>query len=583
MTEIVWTGDAIDDPGALRSCVRDLVSLSAVPARWADRMPDTIAESLRDLLMRVLRSDRVFVQLAGRNVRNTPALARPTRRGALRPMQRHLTPHTNDVILDADALEALRFVSYPIGMRGELGRFGVGSLRADFPTKLETQLMQATANEIATALRQATLLLEHEEVVGSLRARVNQQDAIARLSQEALTDVPLGDLLHEGVRTVCEALDADCSELLELAPDGESLSLSAGVGWDSSNIGAAHVRSDPSTQPGYTLLAGVPVIVQDVRTETRFEASQMCRDAGMVSSITVVLHGVERPFGVLGAHSRSHRVFTTNDAHFLQSIANLLTVALQRRRAEAEREQLFVRTSAAHAEAERRSRDKSQHLTCLSHELRTPLNAIAGYVEILEMGVHGPLTGPQRSDLARIRHNERYLMRLVNNVLTFMKLDAGHVVYEPAVVSILDMLESVEHVVRPLMQVKHLRYKKRKPEREPWVLADGDKVQQILVNLLTNSTKFTEPRGKIEIDFTGDDRVVRTRVRDSGCGIPRVEIERVFEPFVQLRELDSRMAEGTGLGLAISRQFAEAMHGRLYAESVKGKGSVFTLELPRSG
>jgi len=583
MTEIVWTRDSIDDPGALRSCVRDLVRLSAVPARWADRMPDTIAESLRDLLMSVLRSDRVFVQLAGRNVRNTPALARPSRRGALRPTQRHLTPHTNDVILDADALEALRFVSYPIGIRGELGRFGVGSLRADFPTKLETQLMQATANEIATALRQATLLLEHEQVVGSLRARVNQQDAIARLSQEALTDVPLGDLLHEGVRTVCEALDADCSELLELAPDGESLSLSAGVGWDSSIIAAARLRSDPSTQPGYTLLAGVPVIVQDVRTETRFEASQMCRDAGMVSSITVVLHGVERPYGVLGAHSRSRREFTSNDAHFLQSVANLLTVALQRRRAEAEREQLFARTSAAHAEAERRSRDKSQHLTNLSHELRTPLNAIAGYVEILEMGIHGPLTERQRSDLARIRHNERYLMRLVNNVLTFMKLDAGHVVYEPAVVSILDMLESVEQVVRPLMQVKHLRYKKRKPDREPWVLADGDKVQQILVNLLTNSTKFTEPRGKIEIDFTGDDRVVRTRVRDSGCGIPRVEIERVFEPFVQVRELGSRMTDGSGLGLTISRQFAEAMHGRLYAESVKGKGSVFTLELPRSG
>jgi signal transduction histidine kinase len=583
MTGLVWTPDSIDDRGALRSCVRDLVRLSSVPERWADRMPDTIADSLRDLLMNVLRSDRVFVQLAGRSSRKVPMLARAARRGELRAELEQLSLNDDDIIPDADELAALRFVSYPIGMRGEMGRFGVGSLRADFPTNLETQLMQATANEIATALRQATLLLRHEEVVGSLRSRVNQQDAVARLSQEALTDVPLRDLLQEGVRTVREALDADCSELLELTPDGGALFLSAASGWSPGMIGGARVESDPSTEPGYALLAGVPVIVQDSRTETRFGTPPMFRNAGIVSSISVVLHGVERPFGVLGAHSRAHRVFTTNDAHFLQSIANLLTVALQRRRAESEREQLLARTRAAHAEAERVSRDKTQHLAYVSHELRTPLNAIAGYVEIMEMGIHGPLTEPQRSDLARIRSNQRYLMRLINNVLTFMKLDAGQVAYEPSVVSILDVLESVEEMIRPLMQAKHLKYKKRKPDREPWVLADGDKVQQVLVNLLTNATKFTEPRGTVEINFAGDERVVRTRVRDSGCGIPTVELERVFEPFVQVKELGSKMAEGTGLGLAISRQFAEAMHGRLYAESVKGKGSVFTLELPRSG
>jgi signal transduction histidine kinase len=468
-------------------------------------------------------------------------------------------------------------------MRGELGRFGVGSLRADFPTKLETQLMEATANEIATALRQATLLLQHEEVVSNLRARVNQQDAFGRLSQEALADVSLDNLLEEGVRTVCEALDADCSELLELAPDGETLLLSAGVGWDSGMIGVARVRSDPSTQPGYTLLAGVPVIVLDSRTETRFDAPQMFRDAGVVSSITVILRGVERPFGVLGAHSRAPRMFTTNDAHFLQSIANLLTVALQRRRAEVEREQLLARARTAREEADRERGDKSRHLAYVSHELRAPLNAIAGYIDIMEIGIHGPLTETQRSDLARIRHNQRYLLRLINNMLTFMKLDAGHVAYDPSIVSILDMLESVEEVVRPMMEAKHLRYKKRKPEREPRVLADGDKVQQILVNLLTNAIKFTDPKGMVEISFAGDDHVVRTRVRDSGCGIPTVAIERVFEPFVQVSESGSKMTEGTGLGLAISRQFAEAMRGRLYAESVEGKGSVFTLELPRSG
>jgi signal transduction histidine kinase len=572
MTGMVWTGDSIDDARALRTCVRDLVTLSSVPERWAERLPDTIAESLRDLLMSVLRSDRVFVQLADHGTHEAPALVR---------REPPLPPRTDEVLLDVDALAALRFASYPIGMSGKMGRFGVGAPRADFPTKLEKQLMQATANEIATALRQATLLLRHEEVVGNLRARVNQQDAVARLSQEALTDVPLHDLLQEGVRIVREALDADFSELLELSPDGNTFLLSAGVGWKAGKVGVVQMDCEASSLPGHTLHAGVPVIVHDSRTETRFEAPRLFRDEGIISSITVVVHGVERPFGVLGAHCRERREFTTDDAHFLLSIANLLTVALQRRRAEAEREQVLARTSAAHAEAERVSRDKTQHLAYVSHELRTPLNAIAGYVEMMEMGIHGPLTESQRADLGRIRHNQRYLLRLINNVLTFMKLDAGHVAYEPDVISLMDTLAAVEEVVRPLMQAKQLKYKKRKPEIDPWVLADSDKVQQILVNLLTNATKFTSPKGVVEVNFTGDAHVVRTRVRDSGRGIPTVEMERVFEPFVQVRDPVSKMTEGTGLGLAISRQFAEGMRGRLYAESEEGKGSVFTLELPR--
>jgi signal transduction histidine kinase len=173
------------------------------------------------------------------------------------------------------------------------------------------------------------------------------------------------------------------------------------------------------------------------------------------------------------------------------------------------------------------------------------------------------------------------LLRLINSVLTFMKLDSGHVEYELSVVSIPEMLDAVEQTVRPLMQARQLRYRKRKPQIEPRVLADGGRVQQILVNLLTNATKFTSPKGVVEVDFFVDECVVRTRVRDSGCGIPSGELERVFEPFVQVKDPLGTMTEGTGLGLAISRQFAEGMNGRLYAESEEGKGSVFTLELPR--
>jgi signal transduction histidine kinase len=584
MTGVVWTRDSIDDIRAVHSCLRDLVALSSIPARWTGRMPDAISESLHELLVNVLRSERMLVQLneEGGRSHELTAVARAQRRKES-PSQPGLPPPNGDeAIPNVDPLHALRFVSYPSRTGGETGRYAMGSLHVDIPTNRETQLMQATANELATALRQTTLVRRSEDAAGSLQARVSQQAAIARLSHEALTDIPLHDLLQEGVRIVREGLQADCSELLELAPDGSSLLLSAGSGWKAGMIGVTHVPSDPSSLAGYTLRAAMPVIMQDLRTETRFEPWRVLLEHGVVSSINVILHGSDGPFGVLGAHSRTRRVFTSDDVHFLQSIANLLAVALQQRRAESDREHLLERTNAAHAEAERVSRDKTQHLASMSHELRTPLNAIAGYVEMMEMGIHGPLTSAQRSDLGRIRHNQRYLLRLINSVLTFMKLDSGHVEYELSVVSIAEMLSSVEQTVRPLMQAKQLKYKKRKPQLELWVLADGGKVQQILVNLLTNATKFTDPKGVVEVDFVADDRVVRTQVRDSGIGIPSVELERVFEPFVQVKDPAATMIEGTGLGLAISRQFAEGMHGRLYAESERGKGSVFTLELPRS-
>jgi signal transduction histidine kinase len=583
MTGFVWTRESIDDIRALHSSLRDLVALSSIPARWTRGLPDAISESLQDLLVNVLRSERMLAQLnEGGRSHELTAVARVLRRRERRSKHGPLPLNGEDAAPDVDPLHALRFVSYPSRTGGETGRYAVGSLRADIPTNLETQLMQATANELATALRQTTLVRRGPNAAGSLQARVSQQAAIARLSHEALTDMPLQDLLEEGVRIVREGLEADCSELLELAPDGSSLLMSAGSGWKVGMIGVTNVQSDPSSLAGYTLHAGMPVIIQDVRTETRFEPWRVLREHGVMSSINVVLRGSDRPFGVLGAHSRTRRVFTTDDVHFLQSIANLLAVALQQRLAESDREHLLARTNAAHAEAERASRDKSQHLASMSHELRTPLNAIAGYVEMMEMGIHGPLTSAQRSDLGRIRHNQRYLLRLINSVLTFMKLDSGHVEYELSVVSVAEMLSSVEQTVRPLMQAKQLKYRKRKPPIELCVLADGGKLQQILVNLLTNATKFTDPRGVVEVDFVADDRVVRTQVRDSGIGIPSVELERVFEPFVQVKDPGAGIIEGTGLGLAISRQFAEGMHGRLYAESERGKGSVFTLELPRS-
>ena len=233
---------------------------------------------------------------------------------------------------------------------------------------------------------------------------------------------------------------------------------------------------------------------------------------------------------------------------------------------------------------------KSEFLTAMSHELRTPLNAIAGYAQLLEMGVHGPLTDEQREALNRIQRSESHLLALINDVLNFAKLEAGRVVYDVADVRLADVAGEVVSMIEPQAEAKGLAIEVRVP---PGLVAraDREKVSQILLNLLSNAVKFTEAGGRITIDApsaigtAGDSErdgsaMVFVRVSDTGCGIAREKQDAIFEPFVQLRRNLSTMAEGTGLGLAISRDLARGMGGDLRVRSVEGEGAAFTVTLP---
>jgi signal transduction histidine kinase len=260
----------------------------------------------------------------------------------------------------------------------------------------------------------------------------------------------------------------------------------------------------------------------------------------------------------------------------------LLSAAVQRHAAEAEREDMLARTAAAREEAERASRSKSDLLGMISHEIRTPLNAIVGYVELIEEQVHGPITEDQRRDLARIRRSQQYLLNVIDNVLSFVKLGSGHVRYEIADIDLDALFSTVEELVRPLVRNKQLEYEQCPPPRGTCIHADREKVQQILLNLLSNAVKFTARNGRVRLECSVADSVVHIHVRDNGSGIPPNELSKVFEPFVRIDSGTAQRVEGTGLGLSISRDFAIGMGGQLVAESELGKGSTFTLMVPRS-
>ena len=241
-----------------------------------------------------------------------------------------------------------------------------------------------------------------------------------------------------------------------------------------------------------------------------------------------------------------------------------------------------IAADKARAEAEAANRAKSEFLANMSHELRTPLNAIGGYVELIEMGIRGPVTEEQREDLRRIRASQHVLLGLVEDVLDVAKLETGRVHLELSNVRVHEVLASAEALVFPQLFAKSLRYQYQPCDPQLAVGADRERLQQVILNLLTNAIKFTPNGGAITLSVDATPDHVLIRVADSGRGIPAEKLNDIFEPFVRVDSGFARPTEGAGLGLAISRSLSRAMGGDITVESALGEGSVFTLRLCRS-
>jgi signal transduction histidine kinase len=248
-------------------------------------------------------------------------------------------------------------------------------------------------------------------------------------------------------------------------------------------------------------------------------------------------------------------------------------------KARAEAEMAMTQAEAARAEAESANGAKSDFLAVMSHELRTPLAAIMGYQELLADGITGPITEAQAQQLGRIKASARHLLSLIDEILTFTRLDAGRETVIPETFVLNDVLREASEIVEPLATAKNLDMRIITPAPGAKVESDPTKVRQILVNLLSNAVKFTET-GTVTVEGTVRKNDFVLKVSDTGIGILPENIHKIFDPFWQVEQKATRRATGTGLGLTVTKRLANLLGGDVDVTSTPGEGATFTVTLP---
>jgi signal transduction histidine kinase len=340
-------------------------------------------------------------------------------------------------------------------------------------------------------------------------------------------------------------------------------------------------KDDPFGGPAMLRDARTAAITENIEATLASSARnpdnlRILRQLGIGSFLTVPLVARKKLIGAITFVSAQHDyTYGPEEVQLAEDLAGRGALAL-------DNAQSYDLALGLQQTAETANRAKTAFLGAMSHELRTPLNAIGGYIELLDMGLRGPVTEQQHADFARVKTSQQHLALLITEILTFARVGSGHVTYAVGDVKACDAMQRAIELVEPLFGQKGIVFDGISGEATVTARADPDRVTQILVNLLSNAIKFTGAGGHIggHCEVKGD--TVILQISDTGIGIAAHKHEAIFEPFIQLKESLADRESGVGLGLAISRDLAHAMKGDLTVESTEGKGARFTLSLPRA-
>ncbi len=427
-----------------------------------------------------------------------------------------------------------------------------------------------TFDSMAEGLQQRAA--EREQSEKALLNRAFQQTVLSALGQFAWVSNDFSALLNQAVILAAQTLEVEYCQVLELLPDGQSMLLRAGVGWKEGAVGKVTVPTDPATQPGATLTAGEPVVVENQPTETRFHPCPFLLEHGVVSGVTVAISGHGRAFGILGAHTTHRRQFDEDEVHFLFAIATVLALALERDRTEAQLRQAQKMESIG------------QLAAGIAHDFNNMLTVIQGHSGLLlaKPGLGQQLTSPAQA----IFFAAERAASLTRQLLMFSRKN----VLQPQA---LDLREIVTNMAKMLQRLlgETITLGFQPPPTIPVVQGDPGMVEQILMNLAVNARDAMPKGGTLAISiqpvelsqsnlyFHPQGRLgsfVCLRVSDTGSGMDAATMARIFEPFFTTKE----PGKGTGLGLATVYGIVKQHEGWIEVTSQPGHGSAFSVFFP---
>jgi signal transduction histidine kinase len=431
-------------------------------------------------------------------------------------------------------------------------------------------------------------------------ARNRELERLRHLAATLLGGTDIPGLVEEVASAAADLLEADSGAVTLLTEEGRFVRVAAATGPLAPTVGALIPLN--LSLVGWAVTNDAPLISDDLDAEGGHYAVPGV-PVSLKTGAVVPLRSAGVVIGTVSVYNRRDgRRFGDHDLRLLQILGDQVVVGLDRAAVLAESRRNERALSAKNLELQRATRLKSEFLANMSHELRTPLNAIIGFSDLILDGGAGEVSGQQREFLDAVLRNGRHLLDLINSVLDLSKIEAGRM---SLVLAETDLREAITGAVSDTASLRSAKQQEctlRLEEAPLTVVADSVRVRQVLINLLSNASKFTPDAGEIVLsavrtraplhvpaERTGDNRraaaqeVVWISVADSGIGIAPEDMTKLFQEFSQVESSASRHAQGTGLGLALSKKFVEMHGGIIGAESIPSRGSSFWFMLPTRG
>ncbi|WP_367184628.1 hybrid sensor histidine kinase/response regulator [Planktothrix agardhii] len=487
----------------------------------------------------------------------------------------------------------------------------------------EINLIQQIANQLAIAIQQASLyeqlqeeLLIRQQSQSKIAQQLREQQTLATITNKIRESLSIKEILAVVTQQVIDVLSGDRAIIFQLFDNGNSQIVEESVHSNFLNLKALNWDNEVWSQEildcywqGKPRI--VPDVMNDIWTECLVEYSLKGQiKSKIVAPILLESHisenhrwvatdGYKKLWGVLVVYAcAEQREWQDSEAQLLQQVANQLAIAIQQasiyeesQQEIAERKQAEQQLTETNQQLARATRLKDEFLANMSHELRTPLNSILGMNEALQEEVFGGINERQLKALQTIESSSRHLLALINDILDVAKIESGQVTLELTATDIDSLCKSSLAFIKQQALTKRIQLIPRIPKHLPKIMLDERRIRQVLINLLNNAVKFTLEGGTITLEVSQVQlessttnptplKYLKIAVIDTGIGISAENIQKLFQPFIQIDSALNRQYNGTGLGLALVKRLVEIHGGTVELTSELGVGSCFAINLP---